>query len=89
MADGNSRDPDRTWSLDLTCLSRLEHLASGTNLRAVGGLTSTEPLLANWTETFMSNAAQFVAQFFPIFLLGPCSASSWNRAGRWKQLPPV
>ena len=29
-----------------------------------------EPLLANWTQIFMSNAAQFVAQFFPIFLLG-------------------
>ena len=29
-----------------------------------------EPLLANWTQTFMSNAAGFVAQFFPIFLLG-------------------
>ena len=29
-----------------------------------------QPLLANWTQTFMSNAAGFVAQFFPIFLLG-------------------
>jgi H+/gluconate symporter-like permease len=29
-----------------------------------------EPLLASWTQTFMGNAAQFVAQFFPIFLLG-------------------
>jgi len=29
-----------------------------------------EPLLANWTQTFMSGAAGFVAQFFPIFLLG-------------------
>jgi H+/gluconate symporter-like permease len=31
---------------------------------------SGEPLLASWTQTFMSNAASFVAQFFPIFLLG-------------------
>ena len=31
---------------------------------------SREPLLANWTQTFMSSAAQFVAQFFPLFLLG-------------------
>jgi H+/gluconate symporter-like permease len=31
---------------------------------------SGEPLLANWTQTFMRNAAAFVAQFFPIFLLG-------------------
>jgi len=29
-----------------------------------------QPLLAHWTETFMSSAAQFVMQFFPIFLLG-------------------
>ena len=29
-----------------------------------------EPLLAHWTETFMGGAARFVAQFFPIFLLG-------------------
>jgi H+/gluconate symporter-like permease len=29
-----------------------------------------EPLLASWTQTFMSSAATFVAQFFPLFLLG-------------------
>jgi H+/gluconate symporter-like permease len=29
-----------------------------------------EPLLARWTQTFMGGAAQFVAQFFPLFLLG-------------------
>lgn len=29
-----------------------------------------EPLLANWTQIFMGSAARFVAQFFPIFLLG-------------------
>jgi H+/gluconate symporter-like permease len=29
-----------------------------------------EPLLANWTQTFMGSAARFLAQFFPIFLLG-------------------
>jgi H+/gluconate symporter-like permease len=29
-----------------------------------------EPLLANWTQIFMGSAAQFLAQFFPIFLLG-------------------
>jgi H+/gluconate symporter-like permease len=28
------------------------------------------PLLAYWTQTFMDSAARFVAQFFPIFLLG-------------------
>jgi len=33
-------------------------------------LFSHEPLLAHWTQTFMASAAQFVMQFFPIFLLG-------------------
>jgi H+/gluconate symporter-like permease len=31
---------------------------------------SGEPLLAHWTQTFMEAAARFIAQFFPIFLLG-------------------
>ena len=29
-----------------------------------------QPLLANWTQIFMGNAARFLAQFFPLFLLG-------------------
>src|SRR6266436_10451837 len=29
-----------------------------------------EPLLASWTQTFMGSAAGFLAQFFPLFLLG-------------------
>ncbi len=28
------------------------------------------PLLAHWTQTFMGSAAGFLAQFFPLFLLG-------------------
>src|SRR5215475_5654923 len=36
----------------------------------VAAATAREPLLAHWTQTFMGSAAQFVAQFFPIFLLG-------------------
>jgi H+/gluconate symporter-like permease len=31
---------------------------------------SSEPLLAHWTHTFMGSAAGFLAQFFPLFLLG-------------------
>src|ERR1700750_1524443 len=31
---------------------------------------SREPLLAHWTQTFMGSAAGFLAQFFPLFLLG-------------------
>jgi H+/gluconate symporter-like permease len=33
------------------------------------------PLLAYWTQTFMGSAAAFVAQFFPLFLLGAILAS--------------
>jgi H+/gluconate symporter-like permease len=29
-----------------------------------------EPLLAHWTQTFMGGAAKFLAEFFPLFLLG-------------------
>ena len=29
-----------------------------------------EPLLASWTQTFMGSAGGFLAQFFPLFLLG-------------------
>jgi len=29
-----------------------------------------EPLLAHWTQTFMGSAAHFLAQFFPLFLMG-------------------
>lgn len=31
---------------------------------------SGEPLLAHWTQTFMGGASRFVAQWFPLFLLG-------------------
>lgn len=31
---------------------------------------SGEPLLAHWTQTFMGSTARFVAQWFPLFLLG-------------------
>ena len=31
---------------------------------------SAQPLLAHWTQTFMGSAARFIAQFFPLFLLG-------------------
>lgn len=36
----------------------------------VAALFAGEPLLAHWTQTFMGSAARFVAQFFPLFLLG-------------------
>jgi H+/gluconate symporter-like permease len=36
----------------------------------VAALLDGEPLLANWTQIFMESAARFLAQFFPLFLLG-------------------
>jgi H+/gluconate symporter-like permease len=36
----------------------------------IAALAAGEPLLAHWTQTFMGSAATFVAQFFPLFLLG-------------------
>jgi len=36
----------------------------------VAAAFSGQPLLAHWTQTFMGSAAGFVAQFFPLFLLG-------------------
>ena len=50
----------RGWSILL--------LAPGAAILAAA--LAGEPLLAHWTQTFMGSAAQFVMQFFPIFLLG-------------------
>src|ERR1700730_18899230 len=50
----------RGWSILL--------LAPGAAL--VAALFAGGPLLAYWTQTFMDSASRFVAQFFPIFLLG-------------------
>jgi H+/gluconate symporter-like permease len=36
----------------------------------VAAFAAGEPLLAHWTQTFMGAAAGFLAQFFPLFLLG-------------------
>jgi H+/gluconate symporter-like permease len=36
----------------------------------VAAVFAGEPLLAHWTQTFMGGTARFLAQFFPIFLLG-------------------
>src|ERR1700693_22061 len=36
----------------------------------IAALFSREPALAHWTQTFMDSAAGFLAQFFPLFLLG-------------------
>jgi H+/gluconate symporter-like permease len=36
----------------------------------VAAAAAGEPLLAHWTQTFMGSGAGFLAQFFPLFLLG-------------------
>src|SRR6187397_2787678 len=36
----------------------------------IAALFGGQPLLASWTQIFMSSAARFLAQFFPLFLLG-------------------
>ena len=36
----------------------------------LAALIAGEQALAHWTQTFMRSAAQFIMQFFPIFLLG-------------------
>jgi len=36
----------------------------------IAAVFSRDPLLAHWTQTFMGGAAQFIAQWFPMFLLG-------------------
>src|SRR5262245_46604403 len=43
-------------------------LAPGAALLAAA--VAGEPLLAHWTQTFMRSASEFLAQFFPLFLLG-------------------
>ncbi|MGE0626485.1 MAG: GntP family permease [Hyphomicrobiaceae bacterium] len=50
----------RGWSVLL--------LAPGAAL--VAAAFAGEPLLAHWTQTFMGSASSFLAQFFPLFLLG-------------------
>ena len=50
----------RGWSILL--------LAPGAAL--IAAALAGGPLLAYWTQTFMDNGSRFIAQFFPLFLLG-------------------
>src|SRR5579864_8866895 len=50
----------RGWSILL--------LAPGAAL--IAAAFAAGPLLAYWTQTFMDSGSRFIAQFFPIFLLG-------------------
>lgn len=42
---------------------------------------SGQPLLATWTQIFMESTARFVAQFFPLFLLGALFGKLMNDSG--------
>jgi H+/gluconate symporter-like permease len=43
-----------------------------------------EPLLASWTQIFMGSAARFLAQFFPLFLLGAVFGKLMDDSGSVK-----
>ncbi|MBZ6074855.1 GntP family permease [Microvirga puerhi] len=47
----------------------------------VAAAFAREPLLASWTQTFMGSAASFLAQFFPLFLLGALFGKLMNDSG--------
>jgi H+/gluconate symporter-like permease len=47
----------------------------------VAAAFSGEPLLAHWTQTFMGSAAGFIAQFFPLFLLGALFGKMMDDSG--------
>ena len=47
----------------------------------VAAALAGEPLLAHWTQTFMSGTSRFVAQFFPIFLLGALFGKLMDETG--------
>lgn len=59
-------------------------------LAPLGGLIaaafSREPLLASWTQTFMRNAADFIAQFYPLFLLGALFGKLMEDSGSVKSI---
>ena len=44
-------------------------------------LLAGEPLMAHWTLTFMNSAARFLAQFFPLFLLGALFGKLMENSG--------
>jgi H+/gluconate symporter-like permease len=47
----------------------------------IAAATSSQPLLASWTQIFMTSASQFLAQFFPIFLLGALFGKLMEESG--------
>jgi H+/gluconate symporter-like permease len=64
----------------------LEHSPSRATCALIAALLAGQPLLANWTQTFMSNAAGFVAHFFPIFLLGALFGKLMEAGGSFEAI---
>jgi hypothetical protein len=62
--DERRRNPDRSWSAGVACLSGWSILLLAPLCALIAALLAGQPLRANCTQTFMSNAAGFVAQFF-------------------------
>ena len=52
----------------------------------VAAIAAGEPLLAHWTQTFMGAAAGFIAQFFPLFLLGALFGKLMDDSGSVKAI---
>jgi H+/gluconate symporter-like permease len=52
----------------------------------IAAAAAGEPLLAHWTQTFMGSAAQFIAQFFPLFLLGALFGKLMDDSGSVKAI---
>jgi H+/gluconate symporter-like permease len=47
----------------------------------IAAAVAGQPLLAHWTQTFMGSAAEFLAQFFPLFLLGALFGKLMENSG--------
>ena len=55
----------------------------------IAAIAAGEPLLAHWTQTFMRAAAGFIAQFFPLFLLGALFGKLMDDSGSVKAIARV
>ena len=53
----------------------------------VAAAAAGEPLLAHWTQTFMRSAGEFLAQFFPLFLLGALFGKLMEDSGSCRRSP--
>ncbi|WP_432241422.1 GntP family permease [Herbaspirillum robiniae] len=52
----------------------------------IAALLSGQPLMANWTITFMRSAASFISHYFPLFLLGALFGKLMDDSGSLKTI---